>query len=438
MRAANFPLDDPERAWLKSWVGPTVAKVGRNDPCPCGSGRKYKACHLNAANVVGPVPPARALLHKLDVWLTQPDLADRADDVLDRARVALPDDEAAARRFDPLVRDIVLFDRDGLRGFLDVRGPLLPAAERELAARWSKSRRSLYEVVSTAPGHGVALRDLRSGEAIDVADRTLSRQVGPLDLLLLRLLPDESGRFVATDGLSVPRPQRERVLELLAKRSPSALLRWLAEPPVMPRMTNMEGDPIVLVTATYRVLDPDRAHAALARKLRDEGTGRFSDIVTVKGQEWHRGSVTLDGDTATIDTNSSQRADRLAQTLLRAAPGARLIRREERGIEEAVARFAAQAAPESEALDPAEHPELAAALDAFTRRHEERWVGKKSRPSAALPRARRWPTRPPDRALEALLDDMEWQRRQAGPGGASMDPDRVRGLLGLAPRGTGR
>jgi len=22
-----------------------VAKAGRNDPCPCGSGRKYKACH---------------------------------------------------------------------------------------------------------------------------------------------------------------------------------------------------------------------------------------------------------------------------------------------------------------------------------------------------------------------------------------------------------
>ncbi len=22
-----------------------VAKVGRNDPCPCGSGKKYKHCH---------------------------------------------------------------------------------------------------------------------------------------------------------------------------------------------------------------------------------------------------------------------------------------------------------------------------------------------------------------------------------------------------------
>jgi len=24
----------------------TSAKVGRNDPCPCGSGKKYKKCHM--------------------------------------------------------------------------------------------------------------------------------------------------------------------------------------------------------------------------------------------------------------------------------------------------------------------------------------------------------------------------------------------------------
>jgi isocitrate lyase len=34
-RAANDP---------SSW-----GKVGRNDPCPCGSGRKYKQCHGRAA-----------------------------------------------------------------------------------------------------------------------------------------------------------------------------------------------------------------------------------------------------------------------------------------------------------------------------------------------------------------------------------------------------
>ena len=24
---------------------PIIKKIGRNDPCPCGSGKKYKQCH---------------------------------------------------------------------------------------------------------------------------------------------------------------------------------------------------------------------------------------------------------------------------------------------------------------------------------------------------------------------------------------------------------
>ena len=27
-----------------------MSAIGRNDPCPCGSGRKYKLCCLRAAN----------------------------------------------------------------------------------------------------------------------------------------------------------------------------------------------------------------------------------------------------------------------------------------------------------------------------------------------------------------------------------------------------
>lgn len=33
-----------------------VAKIGRNDPCPCGSGRKYKLCHGVVAAVSASVP----------------------------------------------------------------------------------------------------------------------------------------------------------------------------------------------------------------------------------------------------------------------------------------------------------------------------------------------------------------------------------------------
>jgi preprotein translocase subunit SecA len=34
----------PRSAVLGSGAG-KIAKVGRNDPCPCGSGKKYKKCH---------------------------------------------------------------------------------------------------------------------------------------------------------------------------------------------------------------------------------------------------------------------------------------------------------------------------------------------------------------------------------------------------------
>jgi hypothetical protein len=27
-----------------------ILKVGRNDPCPCGSGKKYKDCHVSAGS----------------------------------------------------------------------------------------------------------------------------------------------------------------------------------------------------------------------------------------------------------------------------------------------------------------------------------------------------------------------------------------------------
>lgn len=35
----------PEKHEKKAEKTPTVARVGRNDPCPCGSGLKYKRCH---------------------------------------------------------------------------------------------------------------------------------------------------------------------------------------------------------------------------------------------------------------------------------------------------------------------------------------------------------------------------------------------------------
>ena len=46
---------DP-REWLKTLR--SRRKFGRNSPCPCGSGKKYKDCHLGDATVAASVAPA--------------------------------------------------------------------------------------------------------------------------------------------------------------------------------------------------------------------------------------------------------------------------------------------------------------------------------------------------------------------------------------------
>jgi len=42
----NKPEDITDLETLLNWPKPTAAekKVGRNEPCPCGSGKKYKKC----------------------------------------------------------------------------------------------------------------------------------------------------------------------------------------------------------------------------------------------------------------------------------------------------------------------------------------------------------------------------------------------------------
>jgi preprotein translocase subunit SecA len=42
---AVAPAPPAEIQLPKITVRREVAKVGRNDPCPCGSGKKYKHCH---------------------------------------------------------------------------------------------------------------------------------------------------------------------------------------------------------------------------------------------------------------------------------------------------------------------------------------------------------------------------------------------------------
>lgn len=45
LTAAGLTSTDPRIQELEQVLTPRGPKVGRNDPCPCGSGKKYKHCH---------------------------------------------------------------------------------------------------------------------------------------------------------------------------------------------------------------------------------------------------------------------------------------------------------------------------------------------------------------------------------------------------------
>jgi hypothetical protein len=90
---------------------------------------------------------------------------------------------------------------------------------------------------------------------------------------------------------------------------------------------------------------------------------------------------------------------------------------------------AEDAAAADQALDPASNPDLARVMDEYMQRMESRWVDQSIPALGGLtPRAALGDTemRP---ALEALLDDMEWQQRHSSGGG--MSATRIRALLGV-------
>ena len=94
-----------------------MATIGRNDPCPCGSGKKYKKCCLLAADPALPQPtPARAPANE-PTWIVEDDgLDDLSNSVLDLVKARRFDEAlAACRRLLEEFPDVVDgFERSGM------------------------------------------------------------------------------------------------------------------------------------------------------------------------------------------------------------------------------------------------------------------------------------------------------------------------------------
>jgi len=164
-----------------------MAKIGRNEPCPCGSGRKYKKCcgDSPARQAYTAEDRARAFA-RLDAWIDV--LAeDEAEDAheefwgrfIDDAD-ELPDDLAMMSE---QVEDLwFALDYVGDRGTPIVDVLLAEAdldeGERAFLSALRQTSMRLYEVVDSVPGVSLTLRDAIEGGQVTVTERRGSRSIG--------------------------------------------------------------------------------------------------------------------------------------------------------------------------------------------------------------------------------------------------------------------
>jgi hypothetical protein len=350
-RHSFVPESDPSL----SHTGP---RVGRNDPCPCGSGKKYKRCCLTAKNRAD---AARASIHDLDN-----DLVDRMVRFADQGfgSAWLLEDEAGGDFVcldpqDPFHIVWALyhqrFDGETIADlFLEQHGRIL--STHELA--WMEAQRaawlSVWEVLDVEPGRSIKLKDLLTGEVRVVSEAGASRSLVKRDTILTRVVDHEGISVLAgTHTTPLPPLDADKVIaqmhRKLRRKSSIPIERLRAEKTgrylidlwddtvddveerasQIPEMQNTDGDPLLLTTDHFAFDPADRGeiHRRLAAvegveapKAIDTADGQY--VLTKPGNPKHKkwentvtGVMRFDRNTLKGETNSIARADALRSVL---------------------------------------------------------------------------------------------------------------------------
>jgi hypothetical protein len=248
LRRANAEPDHPLVQLLQRHRTEPRRDVGRNALCWCGSGRKYKKCHLGREQL-----PLSERVGWLYVKAGQHAQLSGWNDLLieaayERSRYAVEDPDALGVALaDPLVLDAVLFEGGAFEEFLEVRGSLLPDDERLLAEQWLSVQRSVFEVEKVNRAQVVIVRDVRTGDTHEVRQPAVGRQLKPGQLLCARVVPaGDSMQFLGVLEPVAPH-ERDRLIDLLDTEPDAVtLVAQLSRRFAPPTLVDNEGDLLVL------------------------------------------------------------------------------------------------------------------------------------------------------------------------------------------------
>jgi hypothetical protein len=212
LRQVDHPVADALRSALRRLLVPPKTATGRNQPCPCGSGRKHKMCCLGKE--VHPIADrAEALYALLATHAQRAAYAETLGVLIARSGAT-----AQAALF---CVDLVLTNCGATERFLRLRGGWLRDDERELIESWRQIPIGAFEVRDVRRGTGVTVRMLPGGEPLFIKDRKFSSSVRILDLFIGRILRDDTQPRLFALPVPVDRDHRTELLDLLECR-PSA------------------------------------------------------------------------------------------------------------------------------------------------------------------------------------------------------------------------
>jgi len=219
----------------EDWIEPLAkaVKVGRNDPCPCGSGRKYKKCCLGKEESAGtrtaPDLPktmttaAEAKLQqRLTEFSTQPRFKRQRDQALQvffsQEHVFIGEDAPPSHAELGQFLEWFIHDYTQESGgtlleiFQRTDGRLLPVTERGILEEQLKSVLSVYEVLESHSERAeIRIRDLFTDEEFVAHDVAGSRQLVQWDIMISRLMRIE-GRLRLSGIISTLAPAQRHAL----------------------------------------------------------------------------------------------------------------------------------------------------------------------------------------------------------------------------------